>query len=127
MKESLEGDEERDKGQVYETTTSFNRNLGVYRGYFMMNEKERDPNRIKRILHLLQVIWKLNPNMRFFQLIDSLQHEYSNENNEFGKRKGIEIDFEGYRPMTYIDLFYLEDERLEGFLREFIEKKEGRR
>lgn len=90
----------------------------------MMNRNERDPDKIKRILHLLHVIWKSNPDMRLFQLIDSLQHEYSSENNDFGMRKGIEIDSKADRLMSYIDLYYLEDEELEEFLRDFIDKNE---
>ncbi|AIF45123.1 hypothetical protein [Virgibacillus sp. SK37] len=90
----------------------------------MINRNERDPNRINRILYLLQVIWKLNPDMRFFQLVDSLQYKYSSENNNFGLRKGFELDSKADRPMSYIDLYYLEDERLEEFLRDFIDKNE---
>jgi len=87
----------------------------------MTNEKKRDPERIMRILHLLQGIWELNPDMRFFQLIDILQHEYSSKNNRFGKREGFELDSKGYKlPISYIDLFYLEDNDFEEFLRAFI-------
>lgn len=89
-----------------------------------MNERERDPERMERVLHLLQEIWKSNPNMRFFQLMDLLKHEYSTENNRFGKREGFEIDSKGYKmPISYIDLFYLEDNEFEAFLRAFNSKK----
>lgn len=87
-----------------------------------MIEKHRDSERIGKILNLFQEIWELNPDMRFYQLIDLLQHEYSSKNNEFGKREGFEIDSQGYKlPISYIDLFYLEDEDLERFLEEYID------
>lgn len=86
-----------------------------------MFEKHRDPERIGRILNLLQKIWELNPDMRFYQLIDLLQHEYSSRNNEFGKREEFEVDSKGNKlSISYIDLFYLEDKDLEQFLEEYI-------
>lgn len=89
-----------------------------------MNEKERDPERMERILHLLREIWQSNSNMRFFQFMDLLKHEYSSENNGFGKREGFEIDSKGHKmPISYIDLYYLEDKEFEEFLQVFISKK----
>ncbi|MGN8842988.1 hypothetical protein ACTNDN_09220 [Niallia sp. HCP3S3_B10] len=86
-----------------------------------MNGKKRDPKRIERIINLLQEVWESNPDMRFFQLIDSFQHEYSSRNNEFGKRVGFELDSNKYeKPLAYIDLFYLEDKELEAFLQVYI-------
>ncbi|MBD7937614.1 hypothetical protein H9655_11320 [Cytobacillus sp. Sa5YUA1] len=86
-----------------------------------MNEEKRDPGRIKRLLYLLQEIWESNPDMRFFQLIDLLKHEYSSENDGFGKREGFEIDSKGYKmPISNIDLFYLEDKEFEEFLQAYI-------
>ncbi|RDW18796.1 hypothetical protein [Oceanobacillus chungangensis] len=87
-----------------------------------MNEMKRNPERIKVILNLLQGIWESYPDMRLFQLMDLLKHEYSSKNNGFGKRKGFEIDFKGHKlPISYIDLFYLEDKDFEEFLQSFIE------
>ncbi|MCM3570493.1 MULTISPECIES: hypothetical protein [Bacillaceae] len=54
-----------------------------------MNGKKRDPGRIGWVMSLLQEIWESNPDMRFFQLIDSIQHEYSSGNGGFGKRVGL--------------------------------------
>lgn len=54
-----------------------------------MNDEKRDPERIKRVINLLQEVWESNPNMRFFQLIDSMRHDYSSRNNGFGKRTGF--------------------------------------
>lgn len=67
-------------------------------------------------MDLLQEVWESNPDMRFFQLIDSIQHEYSSRNNEFGKRVGFERDSKNYEePISYIDLFYLEGTNFEEF------------
>ncbi|WP_139785690.1 hypothetical protein [Cytobacillus gottheilii] len=87
----------------------------------MTNEKRRDSERIMRILHLIQEIWGLNPDMRFFQLLVVLKHEYSSENNGFGRREGFEIDSKGHKmPISYLDLFYLEDKEFEEYLRAFV-------
>ena len=94
----------------------------------MTNEKKREPERIKRVLNLLQEIWESNPDMRFFQLMDLIQHVYSSKNNRFGKREGFELDSKGYKfPISYIDLFYLEDNNFEEFLQEFIINKDNRK
>ena len=89
-----------------------------------MNGKKRDLERVKRVINLLQEIWESNPDMRFFQLIDLLEHECSSENKGFGKREGFEVDSKGYKmPFSYIDLFYLEENEFEEFLRAFISEK----
>lgn len=86
-----------------------------------MNGKKRDPERNERVMRLLQEVWESNPDMRFFQLIDSIQHEYSSRNDGFGKRVGFVLDSNKYEtPLTYIDLFYLEDKELETFLQDYI-------
>lgn len=79
-------------------------------------------------MDLLQEVWESNPDMRFFQLIDSIQYEYSSRNNEFGKRVGFERDSKKYKvPISYIDLFYLEDTNFEEFLQEYINEVENRK
>ena len=46
----------------------------------------------------------------------------------FGKREGFELDSKGYKfPISYIDLFYLEDNNFEEFLQEFIINKDNRK
>ncbi|CDO04283.1 hypothetical protein BN988_02837 [Oceanobacillus picturae] len=86
-----------------------------------MIENKRNPQRIRRIMDLLETIWKSYPDMRFFQLIDMLQHKYSTDNNKFGKREAMEKDSKGYENLvSFIDLFYLEDDIVEEFLREYI-------
>lgn len=87
----------------------------------LMTEKKRDPKRIKRIMDLLETIWEENPDMRFFQLMEMLQHKYSSKNNNFGKREAIEKDSIGYEsPFIFIDLFYLEDDSFEAFLSDYV-------
>ncbi|MBP1917109.1 hypothetical protein J2Z23_004094 [Lederbergia galactosidilyticus] len=84
----------------------------------------RDPKRMKKILDFINELWEQQPDMRFFQLIDSLEHEYSNKNNGFGYRKGYEVNSrKDKQPMAFVDLFYLEDDDFLGFLRDLIEKK----
>ncbi|AIF42144.1 ankyrin repeat domain-containing protein [Virgibacillus sp. SK37] len=93
----------------------------------MVNEKKRDTKRIERIMYLLHSIWESNSDMRFFQLMDTLQHKYSFENNEFGKREGVEVDSKGCKmPISFIDLFYLEDDNLEEFLRDCVHSDKQR-
>ncbi|NRG48126.1 hypothetical protein HRF87_25890 [Bacillus sp. CRN 9] len=86
-----------------------------------MAENKRDPKRMKRIMLLLQTIWEANPDMRFFQLIEMLQHKYSKINNNFGKREAMEKDSKEYEnPVSFIDLFYLEDDNFEEFLLGYV-------
>ena len=47
----------------------------------------RDPNRIKRILTLLQQISEHQTDVRFNQLISNLQSPYSQENYSYGRRE----------------------------------------
>lgn len=66
----------------------------------IMKDNKRDPKRIKRIVDLVEVIWEANSDMRFFQLMDTLQHEYSSQNNGLENEKvlkqtqrGMKIQF----------------------------------
>jgi hypothetical protein len=79
--------------------------------YFM-----RDPNRIKRILTLLQQIWEQQTDVRFNQLLSNLQSLYSQENNSFGRREVYTKNFIDLEKTSYLDLFYLEDDKWEKFL-----------
>ncbi|WP_047980751.1 ankyrin repeat domain-containing protein [Ornithinibacillus contaminans] len=86
-----------------------------------MTENKRDPKRIRRIMDLLETIWEENPDMRFFQLMEMLQHKYSSKNNNIGKREAMEKDSKGYEnPVSFIDLFYLQDDSFEEFLRGYV-------
>lgn len=81
--------------------------------------KVRDPKRIPRILTLLFKIWEQQPDLRFNQLVQNLQAIYSQQNNNFGKRHFYEKDGEITYQNYYIDLFYLEDDQWEQFLRDY--------
>lgn len=84
--------------------------------------KKRHPDRIEKISCLIRKIWESNPDMRFFQLLDLLKHEFSLANDGFGKRQVFELDSKGHKHTTvFIDLFYLEDDDLEEFLLDYIE------
>ncbi|WP_230459055.1 hypothetical protein [Terrilactibacillus tamarindi] len=76
----------------------------------------RDPNRIKRILTLLQKIWEHQADVRFNQLISNLQSLYSQENNSFGRREVYTKNFIDLEKTSYLDFFYLEDDKWEEFL-----------
>lgn len=76
----------------------------------------RDPNRIKRILTLLQQIWEQQPDVRFNQLLSNLQSLYSQENNSFGRIEVYTKDFIDIEETSHLDFFYLEDDKWEEFL-----------
>ncbi|MEK4905729.1 hypothetical protein [Niallia sp. FSL M8-0099] len=76
----------------------------------------RDPNRIKRILTLLQKIWEHQADVRFNQLISNLQSLYSQENNSYGRREVYTKNFIDLEKTSYLDFFYLEDDKWEEFL-----------
>ncbi|MGN7943010.1 hypothetical protein [Metabacillus sp. 22489] len=75
-----------------------------------------DPNRIKRILTLLQQIWEHQTDVRFNQLISNLQSLYSQENNSYGRREVYTKNFIDLEKTSYLDFFYLEDDKWEEFL-----------
>lgn len=62
-----------------------------------MSKKSRDPKRIDKILKTLGLIWREEPDIRFFQLIYNLELNLKNE---------LDKD----------DLFYLEDDKVKEFL-----------
>ena len=87
----------------------------------------RDEKRIKRILDLVHQIWSNQPDIRFNQLLYNLQHNYIKSTEEtgwkvnrqtvqvYGNKVYIEED-------TYIDMFHLEDDKFEKFLKECVDK-----
>lgn len=90
-----------------------------------MMKEFRDPKRIDRIMNLINEIWQQHPTMRFFQLLDWLEHEYSKRNDGFGRREGYEIDEKSItQPFATIDLFYLEDQEFEAFLLKIKDENE---
>lgn len=80
----------------------------------------RDPNRIKRILTLLQQIWEQQKDVRFNQLLSNLQSLYSQENNSFGRREVYTKNFIDIEKTSYLDFFYLEDDKWEEFLISYL-------
>ena len=86
----------------------------------------RDVNRIERIMNLLQQIWLTAPDMRFPQLMDTLQHEFSKEKPVGLLHKDIllkPIGDQTYIQMKQPDLFYVEDELFEEFLKEWLNNR----
>lgn len=76
----------------------------------------RDHRRIDRILTLLHKIWEHQPDVRFNQLISNLQFLYSQENNNMGRRQVYRKENVNFEETSYLDLFYLEDDKWEEFL-----------
>lgn len=81
----------------------------------------RELERINRIISLLQYIWEQHPDLRFNQLISTLQRLYSQENNEYGSKKMKEVDIFGDEvESSYFDFFFLEDNKWENFLEKIV-------
>jgi hypothetical protein len=81
----------------------------------------RDPARVRRITALIQELWEQRPDLRYFQLISWLEHEYSKQNNLFDKGDLIDKDEKNFEmPIDAVDLFHLEDDKLERFLKQMI-------
>jgi hypothetical protein len=66
----------------------------------------RDPQRIYKINSLINAIWLTCPDMRYFQLMDSIRAEHN-------KQLGIKSDS---------DVFNVEDHALEATLQIILEK-----
>lgn len=74
----------------------------------------REKDRIERIIYLISEIWKKNQDVRFNQLIRSLQIEY--ENGKYVKTACVDVPGWGTEDVSYPDLFYVEDDKFEVFL-----------
>ncbi|MCM3718104.1 hypothetical protein [Fictibacillus phosphorivorans] len=85
----------------------------------------REPERIERILNLLNTIWQQQPDWRFNQLISNLQNLYSQQNNGYGRRKAIQKTDYGEINSSYLDFFFLEDDKWEEFLVKIIDNMES--
>ena len=87
----------------------------------------RKVERIFSINSLVKELWESQPDMRFFQLLDWIEWEYSKQNDRFGQQHLFKRDsYQVEEPFSYIDLFYLEDEQLESFLKRFVEENKTR-
>lgn len=87
----------------------------------------REPERIDRILGLIKEIWIKYPDLRFNQLCENLAYTYSEENDDYGKQyfydkyendKGIQFT----KKFVGVDLFYVEDDKFEKFLEEYLKE-----
>lgn len=86
----------------------------------------RNPDRIPVIMALITDIW-VRPNfndLRFNQLVNHLQHEYSSRNGGAGRTQLFEKEekkyYTIYREYNIIDIFSLEDGAFEKFLLDYI-------
>lgn len=82
----------------------------------------RNPERIGKIMSMVQILWEQKNDMRYFQFIMWLEHEYSSSNNQYGKRELIQRYDDGFTaPYEITDLFYLEDDLFETFLESLLD------
>ncbi len=83
----------------------------------------RSPERIEHITQLLEQIWKKDSDMRFMQLVYVLQARFSQANDGMGAICDSKVD--GFTRTGY-DLFNVEDDQIECFLKEYLgEEAEG--
>lgn len=86
----------------------------------------REIERIERMTELIKEIWKLQPDMRFTQLIHSITSVYNIEQDgklqkEYYEKEENNI-ITSYRKTSIIDGFYLEDDDFEKFLVTYLEE-----
>ncbi|USK44120.1 hypothetical protein [Cytobacillus oceanisediminis] len=80
----------------------------------------RDPRRIKRILTLLEKIWEYQPDIRFNQLVSNLQSLYSQQHDNYGTREMLKKEYIHLEKTSYLDFFFLEDDKWEKFLSSYL-------
>jgi hypothetical protein len=91
----------------------------------------REPERIERILELIKQIWIKQPDSRFLQMISNIEWRYSAANNDAGKEYSYSKwetprgDVIFNKDVTSVDLFHLEDDKLELFLQDYLNKLGG--
>lgn len=68
-------------------------------------------------MKLVEEQWMKNPDMRFLQLISNLERSYSRDNNDAGLIEYEELENGVPWKRSYVDLFNLEDNKLEMYLR----------
>ncbi|MDF1510985.1 hypothetical protein PZE06_22900 [Robertmurraya sp. DFI.2.37] len=129
----MTGERARIDAKVHKTAIVYNTKMGKVKEFYdgtiqrmdsgeskggIMREKER----INRIMSLLQRIWEQQSEMRFNQIISNLQHMYSSQNEGYGQRMLIENGEEV--KSSYLDFFYLEDDKWEEFLQRMVDSQE---
>jgi hypothetical protein len=88
----------------------------------------REPERIERILDLIKQIWIIQPDSRFMQMMSNISWNYSAENNNAGKEYSYSKwetpkgDVIFNYDVASVDLFHLEDDKLEEFLQKFLKE-----
>lgn len=83
----------------------------------------REFERINRVMKLIEQLWILDPDQRFLQLISNLQSSYSKDNNNKGLIEYEQIENGVPWKYRYIDLFSLEDDKLERYLLDLISRR----
>jgi hypothetical protein len=133
--EKMTSERARIDAKVHKTAIVYNTKNGRVKEHYdgtieIINTEEnrgenmREKERIFRIMTLLQTIWEKHPDWRFNQLISNLQHMYSSQNDGFGQRMMKEQGSLGYEvKSSYLDFFYLEDDKWEEFLQNVIDNK----
>ncbi|MDR4887523.1 hypothetical protein RGU12_08100 [Fredinandcohnia sp. QZ13] len=131
----MTGERARIDAKVHKTAIVYNTEAGWVKEHYdgtieIINTKEnrgenmREKERINRIMSLLQRIWEQQPDVRFNQLISNLQHMYSSQNEGYGQRMMKEKGSLGDEAeSSYLDLFYLEDDKWEEFLQKLVDNR----
>ena len=83
----------------------------------------RDPKRIDEIMSVITEIWKLYPDTRFNQLLDTIKNEYANKVNWRVKHRVWYLDeYDNEQSKVLNDLFYVEDDEFLKFLKQYRDK-----
>lgn len=132
----MTGERARIDAKVHKTAIVYNTKTGKVKEFYdgtiqRMDSREnrggimREKERINRTISLLQRIWEQQSDMRFNQLISNLQHMYSSQNKGYGQRMLIEKGSFGEEvKSSYLDFFYLEDDKWEEFLQRMVDSQE---
>ncbi|MCM3112818.1 hypothetical protein [Lederbergia lenta] len=132
----MTGERARIDAKVHKTAIVYNTENGWVKEFYdgtieRINIEEnrggemRETERISTIMLLLQRIWEQQPDVRFNQLISNLQQVYSAQNKGYGQRMIIEKGpFGDEIKSSYLDLFYLEDDKWEAFLQRIVDERE---
>ena len=85
----------------------------------------RDINRIDKITNIINEIWKLDPDLRFNQLVENLNYLYIQEKSFPAKE--IWVYEESLKNFVYNgtdkSIFYVEDDNYYDFLQSYLKKR----
>jgi hypothetical protein len=88
----------------------------------------RNPERIGTILNLIKEIWERQPDSRLMQLMSNISWNYSAANNDaykeysYSKWETPKGDVIFNLDVVNVDLFHLEDDKLESFLQDYLKE-----